>query len=93
AAFWMIFGGTKRVQNNQDEEVSVSGFEYPGQIFFSLFRLTLVDDYDYDNMLLIDGVMADILLSTWFMLSSILCLNLFIALLSDTFQRVYDNAQ
>ncbi|BFZ16281.1 hypothetical protein BsWGS_19321 [Bradybaena similaris] len=93
AAFWMIFGGTKRMQDNQDKEVSVSGFEYPGQIFFSLFRLTLVDDYDYDGMLQIDGVMADILLSTWFLLSAILSLNLFIALLSDTFQRVYDNAK
>uniref|UniRef100_A0A2C9M2V5 Ion transport domain-containing protein n=1 Tax=Biomphalaria glabrata TaxID=6526 RepID=A0A2C9M2V5_BIOGL len=92
-AFWMIFGGTKMAADNSTEEVTVSGFTYPGEIFFSTFRLTLVDDYDYDNMQKIDSIMADLLLGTWFMLSAILCLNLFIALLSDTFQRVYDNAQ
>ncbi|KAH9499868.1 hypothetical protein Btru_076794 [Bulinus truncatus] len=91
-AFWMIFGGTKMAAQNSTEEVTVSGFTYPGELFFSTFRLTLVDDYDYENMQKIDSIMADLLLGTWFMLSAILCLNLFIALLSDTFQRVYDNA-
>ncbi|XP_059144999.1 uncharacterized protein LOC131932143 [Physella acuta] len=94
AAFWMIFGGTKMAQNsNSTEEVTVSGFTYPAQLLFSMFRLTLVDDYDYDNMKKIDTYMSDLLLGTWFMLSAVLCLNLFIALMSDTFQRVYDNAQ
>ncbi|GFS22479.1 transient receptor potential cation channel subfamily V member 1-like isoform X2 [Elysia marginata] len=93
AAFWMIFGGTKKAEANSEEEVVVDGYQYPGQLFFSMFRLTLVDEYDYGNMQKIDSVMADLLLSTWLLLSAVLCLNLFIALLSDTFQRVYDNAQ
>ncbi|XP_035826485.1 uncharacterized protein LOC101851051 isoform X3 [Aplysia californica] len=93
AAFWMIFGGTKKARDNSGEEVSVDGYQFFGQLFFSMLRLTLVDEYDYDNMKKIDHIMADILLATWFLLSAILCLNLFIALLSDTFQRVYDNAQ
>lgn len=37
--------------------------------------------------------MAAILVSSTLILLTIVGLNLFIALLSDTFQRVYDNAQ
>nr|KAG5703897.1 hypothetical protein BaRGS_008156 [Batillaria attramentaria] len=93
AVFWMLFGGTKRAEGDPDTQVIVSGFHYPLELIFSLFRLTLVDEYDYDNMKDVDEVFTDIVLIAWFFLSSILCLNLFIALLSDTFQRVYDNAQ
>eukprot|EP00058_Branchiostoma_floridae_P024192 XP_002609682.1 hypothetical protein BRAFLDRAFT_123581 [Branchiostoma floridae] len=39
-----------------------------------------------------DEIFADLLLAMFFFVSAILCINLFIALLSDTFQRVYDNA-
>ena len=35
----------------------------------------------------VDSIMADILVGTWLALSAILMLNIFIALLSDTFQR------
>ncbi|KAL5020929.1 hypothetical protein ScPMuIL_000084 [Solemya velum] len=91
-AFWMIFGGTKLIYENSNT-ASVSGFGNFGEVFFTLFRLTLVDDYDFDNMQLVDSFMAYLLVGTWLALSAILCLNLFIALLSETFQRVYDNAQ
>ncbi|XP_076463277.1 uncharacterized protein LOC143295453 isoform X2 [Babylonia areolata] len=93
AAFWMLYGGTKKSESDSSEEVVVDGYEFPAQLIFSLLRLTLVDDYDYANMKKIDEVFTDIILIAWFLLSSILCVNLFIALLSDTFQRVYDNAQ
>ena len=58
-----------------------------------MFRLTMVDDYDFDGMSNVDPLMAKLLVGFWLALSAVLCLNLFIALLSDTFQRVYDNAQ
>ncbi len=35
----------------------------------------------------IDSLMADLLIGMWLALSAILMLNIFIALLSDTFQR------
>lgn len=92
-AFWMLFGGTKKSESDSSEVVEVTGLKYFGQAFYTLFRMTLVDEYDLDSMLAIDNVMAQLLLAAWFFLSAILCLNLFIALLSDTFQRVYDNAQ
>ncbi|XP_046327907.2 transient receptor potential cation channel subfamily V member 5-like isoform X4 [Haliotis rufescens] len=91
-AFWMIFGGDKQKESD-GTLVEVDGFGYPTAMMFTLFRLTLVDEYDYANMKLVDSLMADLLVGTWLALSAILCLNLLIALLSDTFQRVYDNAQ
>ena len=44
----MIYGGTKPNINRPEEEVRVSGFEYPTELFFSMLRITLVDDYDYE---------------------------------------------
>jgi hypothetical protein len=35
----------------------------------------------------VDPIMAKVLVGFWLALSAVLCLNLFIALLSDTFQR------
>ena len=58
-----------------------------------MLRITLVDEYDFNNMILIDPIMARILCGAFLTLSAILLLNLLIALLSDTFQRVYDNAK
>ena len=41
----------------------------------------------FQGMKSVDYIMADLLVGTWFALSSIVMLNLFIALMSDTFQR------
>ncbi|XP_061181626.1 transient receptor potential cation channel subfamily V member 3-like [Saccostrea echinata] len=92
-AFWMIFGGSKRDYYDYNNIVNVEGYGNFGDVFYSLFRLTLVDEYDFPNMEKVDPIMAKILVGFWLALSAVLCLNLFIALLSDTFQRVYDNAQ
>ena len=48
AVFWMIYGGTKKSEKDQSQTVVVDGYRYPAELIFSLFRLTLVDDYDYD---------------------------------------------
>ncbi|XP_038666107.1 transient receptor potential channel pyrexia-like [Scyliorhinus canicula] len=79
-AFWIIFGGL------------VSNMTTLPQMLFTVFRITLVDDYRFEDMYLKDPVMAYFLCGTFLGISSILCINLLIALLSDTFQRVYDNA-
>ena len=48
----MIFGGDKKKYEDLDvvgaENFTVSGYEDFGSVWFSLFRLTLVDDYPYD---------------------------------------------
>ncbi|XP_056378709.1 uncharacterized protein LOC130274414 isoform X2 [Hyla sarda] len=79
-AFWIIFGGL------------VSNMATVPQMLFTVFRITLVDDYNFGDMYAVDPVMAYILCGTFLGVSSILCINLLIALLADTFQRVYDNA-
>ncbi|XP_067367513.1 E3 ubiquitin-protein ligase UBR2 isoform X5 [Channa argus] len=82
-SFWIIFGGTLSVPSMQ----SVSG------LLYSLYRITLVDEYEFAAMVTVDKVMAPLLCGTFLAASSILCINLLIALLSDTFQRVHDNSQ
>ena len=57
------------------------------QLLYSLYRITLVDEYEFDAMVAVDSIMAHLLCGTFLALSSILCVNLMIALLSDTFQR------
>ena len=53
-AFWMMFGGDKTPEKYQglpepsDNTVGVEGMEDFGSLMFSLFRLTLVDEYDYE---------------------------------------------
>ncbi|KAM9308458.1 uncharacterized protein PAF06_012666 [Gastrophryne carolinensis] len=79
-AFWIIYGGL------------VSNMQTVPEMLFTIFRITLVDDYKFDDMQAIDPVMAYILCGTFLGVSSILCINLLIALLADSFQRVYDNA-
>ncbi|XP_077103185.1 transient receptor potential cation channel subfamily V member 5 isoform X2 [Siphateles boraxobius] len=81
-AFWIIFGGLAEVPS----------METVPELLYSLYRITLVDEYEFDAMMDVDAVMAYLLCGTFLALSAILCVNLLIALLSDTFQRVYDNA-
>ncbi|XP_030838679.1 transient receptor potential cation channel subfamily A member 1 isoform X3 [Strongylocentrotus purpuratus] len=82
-AFWMTYGG-----NNG----TIPSMQTVDQLMYSLFRITLVDEYDYDGMRQENVWMTYILLVTFLMISAILCINLLIAMLSNTFQRVYDNA-
>ncbi|XP_040906231.1 transient receptor potential channel pyrexia [Toxotes jaculatrix] len=82
-SFWIIFGGLPSVPSMQ----SVSG------LLYSLYRITLVDEYEYAAMVTVDSIMAPLLCGTFLAASSILCVNLLIALLTDTFQRVHDNSQ
>ncbi|XP_026165599.1 transient receptor potential cation channel subfamily V member 5 [Mastacembelus armatus] len=82
-SFWIIFGGSSSVPSMQ----SVSG------LLYSLYRITLVDEYEYSAMVKVDAIMAPLLCGTFLAASSILCVNLLIALLTDTFQRVHDNSQ
>ncbi|CAL8297716.1 unnamed protein product [Merluccius merluccius] len=82
-AFWIIFGGLDAVASMRT---------FP-TLLYSLYRMTMMDEYQFDAMVTVDPTMAHLLCGTFLFLSSILCMNLLIALLSDTFQRVYDNAQ
>ena len=54
----MMFGGDRIPEDAEDKPdpqnytMTVSGMQNPNALLFSLFRLTLVDDYDYDVSIL-----------------------------------------
>ena len=58
-----------------------------------LFRLILVDEWPMDDMIDVSKGMTYVLVGSYLAIVAILFVNLYIALLSDTFQRIYDNAQ
>lgn len=82
ASFWMVFG-------HRD----IKGYSKAEDLLFSMFRMTVVDEYNYDGLASADSLMSKVLCGTYIAFSAIICLNLFIALMSDTFQRVYDNVK
>lgn len=55
--------------------------------------MTLMGDFNWDGLVIIDRLMAQILCGSYFALAGVVCMNLYIALLSDTFARVYAQAQ
>lgn len=82
ASFWMVFS-----------EHEVEGYSAITDLLFSMFRMTVVDEYNYDGLSKAKPIMAKVLCGTYIAFSGVICLNLFIALMSDTFQRVYDNVK
>ena len=55
--------------------------------------MTLMGSFDYKSLVKKDRLMAQILCGTYFALAGVVCMNLYIALLSDTFARVYSYVQ
>ncbi|XP_028409086.1 transient receptor potential cation channel subfamily A member 1 homolog [Dendronephthya gigantea] len=85
AAFWMIFGAIS--------PIPVRGYTNVSDLFYQLFRMTVVDEYNFEGLQAADSFMARFLCATYITFSHVIILNLLIALLSDTFYRVYENAR
>lgn len=81
-AFWIIFGGVKGTE-----------FEKVNDLVYQVFLMTLVANYETEAITQHDKVMAQILIGTYMAIASVVCLNLYIALMSETFNRVYSNAK
>lgn len=81
-AFWISFGG-------------IEGDKYQdfNDVVYNVFLMTLVDEYDRETLFEQDKPMAQILIGTYLAIASVVCLNLYIALMSQTFNRVYSNAK
>ena len=54
--------------------------------------MTLIGDFNWDGLVAVHRLMAQVLVGTYFALTGVVCMNLYIALLSDTFSRVYAKA-
>lgn len=85
ASFWMVFGGVS--------PTPVKGYGTVSELLFNVFRMTVVDQYNFHGLADQDATMAKLLCGTYIALSAVIILNILIALLSHTFQRVYDNAK
>ncbi|XP_065646900.1 uncharacterized protein LOC124812268 [Hydra vulgaris] len=82
ASFWINFGIV------ETEGYTMNGLE----LIWNIFQMSIIADWNFDKLVEKDKVMAEILCSTYLFFAGLVCLNLFIALMSNTFQRVYDNA-
>lgn len=67
---------------------TVTEYTYFNDLIYQLFLMAIVGDYDFDTLSAENKVMAQILVFMYFILISIISLNLFIALLSEAFERV-----
>ena len=85
ASFWILFGG--RAEN------PVEGYDTVGKLLFTILKLTLVDDFNFPALAKAAPITARILCGSFLFIAVIVLLNLFIALMSDTFQRVHENAR
>jgi hypothetical protein len=61
-------------------------------LLFTVFRIAVGDDFNLEGIVEADPVMARILVALYVTAVTIVTLNLLIALLTDTFSRVYSNA-
>lgn len=85
AAFWIMFG--------PQSQIPVKGYNGTTSLIYTMIRLPLVDDYNFAALEKAAPYMARVLCGSFLIISAIVLMNLYIALLSNTFQRVYDNAR
>ncbi|XP_077991342.1 uncharacterized protein LOC144445606 [Glandiceps talaboti] len=78
-AFWMIFGG------------DVEGFTTVSETLFSLFRMSLVDEYNYDGLKCKAPVMCDILVGTYLGLVALIVVSFFIGVVIEVLSPGTDN--
>ncbi len=95
----MIYGGEKFEQNNECSNfenctvVAFEQFETYDETAYSLYRLTLGESFDLEDLSKIDKLMLNPLIGAYVGITALVLTNIFIALLSATFQRVYEKAE
>lgn len=85
AALWVMFG--PRAQT------PIQGYDTVFSLFYSILRIPLLDSYNFNELDKAAPFMSRILCGSFIIIAAIVLMNLYIALLSNTFQRVYDNAR
>ena len=80
-SFWIVYGGK-----------NITEFQTFDILMMTTFRMWVVDEYPFDGMWEQDFVMSYILVTFNILVTAVIFMNLMIALLSDSFQRIFDNA-
>ena len=83
-AFWLTFGPFS--------PSPVTGYNNFGELMYSMFCMIVGVDFPFEDLLSQDPFMARLLCSSFIISTAIIVVNLLIALLSDTFTRLYSNA-
>ena len=83
-AFWLTFGAISLHP--------VSGYDNVGPLLYNMFSMMVVNDHGYDDLEAANPVMARLLCGAFIGIAAIVTLNLLIALLSNTFERLYEKA-
>jgi membrane-associated HD superfamily phosphohydrolase len=83
-AFWITFGAISLHP--------VSGYDNVGPLLYNIFSMMVVDDHGFENLEAANPFMARLLCGAFIAIAAIVTLNLLIALLSNTFERLYENA-
>lgn len=83
-AFWLTFGPFS--------PQAVAGYSNFADLFYSLLCMVVGVDFPFEDLLLADPFMARLLCGSFIISTAIIVVNLLIALLSDTFARLYSNA-
>eukprot|EP00794_Sanderia_malayensis_P006340 gene6340-7066_t len=94
AAFWIFFGGDKNAAtiSQKVKPGLAEAFRKYNDVVYTVWTLTLVIGFPLKAIQAIEKYIANIYVSTYYFFMSVVCLNLFIALLSLTFSRLYNLA-
>lgn len=84
AALWIVFG--PRAQT------PIQGYDTILSLLYSILQIPLLDSYNFAELSKAAPYMSRVLCGSFIIIAAIVLMNLYIALLSNTFQRVYDNA-
>ena len=82
-AFWITFGGISLHP--------VKGYDAIGPLLYNMFSMMVVNPHDYDSLEEANPVLARLLCGSFIGIAAIVTLNLLIALLSNTFERLHEN--
>ncbi len=83
-AFWMTFGAISLTP--------VDGYDDVGPLLYNIFSMMVVSNYGFENLEKANPFMARLLCGGFIAIAAIVTLNLLIALLTNTFERLYENA-
>ncbi|XP_028405932.1 uncharacterized protein LOC114528470 isoform X2 [Dendronephthya gigantea] len=83
-AFWLTFGAVS-IQ-------PVEGYDHVGPLLYNIFSMMVVNSHGFENLEKANPFMARLLCGGFIAIAAIVTLNLLIALLTNTFERLYENA-
>ena len=89
SSFYALLHHSRYTHSDGDDDNESNPFQRTGQTLFFMFKMLLLGDFDTDLFLLGDyGPLLQVLFVISMMLTLIILLNLLIALMSDSYERI-----